>query len=59
MNLDKKDKKNYKDKDIISKLEKRLVFIDRIKINKVNYKNIVKGYRPKVEVEEEEVWYNL
>ena len=54
MNLDKKDKKNYKDKDIIQKLEKRLVFIEETRINKIKYKNIIKGYKPKMVEQGEE-----
>ncbi len=54
INLDKKDKKNYKDKDIIQKLEKRLVFIEKTRVNKIHCKNIVMGYKPKVVEEGEE-----
>ena len=59
MNLDKKEKKNYKDRDIIQKLDKRLVFIERTRVNKILYKNIVMGYKPKIQEEEGEEWYNL
>ena len=59
LNLEKKERKNYKDKDIIQKLEKRLVFIEKTRVNKIQYKNILMGYRCKIEQEEEEVWYNL
>ena len=43
-----------RNKDIIQKLEKRLVFIEVTRVNKKQYKNILMGYKPKMVEEVEE-----